>query len=208
MRLLPLVLCAACAHPPEPKPVIAPEPPPTLGRSLDVDPLRLARSAGEGPLRVAALVEKHLATVGVVHPGRAAGEAILLDATLPTPGYALTARLEARGEGFCRVRLEVERDGKPVAAAPWWAIDALERVYTGVGSLEPPPLPPVDDLTFARLRTEAAELARAGQDPPIDRAGYIHAPRPITAGGPEHYYAPPSGPSVLLPEDRRVMHRN
>jgi hypothetical protein len=202
-----MLLLAACAHvhedPPPP-----PEPPPTLGRALDVDPLRLERSAGEGPWRVAALVEKHLATVGVVHPGRAAGEAILLDAALPTPGYALTARLETRGEGFCRVRLEIESDGKPVATAPWWAIDALERVYAGVGSLDLPRLPALDDLTFARLRTEAAELARAGQDPPLDRAGYIHAPRPITAGGPQNYYAPPSGPSQMLPDDRRVMHRN
>jgi len=207
MRLLPVLLLAACAHPPEPKPVTAPEPPPTLGRSLDIDPLRLERSAGEGLWRVAALVEKHLATVGVVHPGRAVGQAILLDATLPTPGYALTARLESRGEGFCRVQLEIESDGKSVATAPFWTIDALERVYAGVGSLEPPRPPPLDDLTFARLRTEAAELARAGQDPLLDRAGYIHAPRPITAG-PLEYYAPPSGPSVLLPEDRRVMHRN
>jgi hypothetical protein len=204
-RLALIVVLAACKHAPEAKPVESVEAPITLGKSIDVDTMRLERSAQAAPWRVAALVEAHLATVGAVQPGRAEGGDIVIVALLPTAGYSLSARVVPKPEAFCQVRLEVVHEAKPVAAAPWWAIDALERVHAGVSSLRAPALARLDAPGFARLRSEAAELARNAADPPIDRDAYIHAPRPITAGGPEHYYAPPTGPSHLLPNDPRYM---
>lgn len=205
MRIVCLVCVAlsACGAPREAKTVSAPAPLPGLQRRLEIDTMRLARGAADGQWSVAGLVEKHLATVGLVRPGKTRDDTITLLADLPTPGYALRARVQPRPEQFCHLELEVISlpGERAVDAAPFWAVRALEESAGGIETLQPPRRRALDDARFARLHAQAARLAAQGRDPPITAEDYIHAARPLTGNVPEDYFAPmaPSAPSHLLP---------
>ncbi len=202
--LLLLTATLGCAAPREVKIVAAAEPEAPLTHRLELDTTRLSRGAADGQWSVAGLVEKHLATVGLVRQGKPEADTIHLVAELPAAGYALHARISPRPEQFCGFLVEVvQLSGdvlKPVASAPWWAIDALESVFTGVSTLRPPLRGPLDEARFARFHAQAAALARSGDDPPITPEAYIHAARPLQARDPDTYYSPASGPSHVLPE--------
>jgi len=94
-------------------------------------------------------------------------------------------------------------DERPLDAAPFWAIDALEAINSGIASGRAPRRGPLGDATFARLHAQAAQLARTGGDPPMSMAEYVHAPKPLTAGAPDTYYVPANGPSQVLPTQDR-----
>jgi hypothetical protein len=210
-RSLPLALAFAfafsfsfsgCAHPPETKNAVVSELPRSLERRIEVDTQRLARGPDRDQWTVAGFVEKHLAVEGLIRPGKTREDTLTLMVDLPTPGYALRARIEPRPEQFCRVTLDViatDRGDQPVEKAPWWAIRALESVGRGIDTLGPPKRPPMDDVRFARLHAAASKLRGSDEDPPITMEDYIHSPRPLVAGAAEEYFAPPTGPSQIAP---------
>ncbi|MFI5288231.1 MAG: hypothetical protein ACHQ17_01210 [Polyangia bacterium] len=186
-----------CAHPKEVVVVRTLSAPTGLERQMEIDTQQMAHGAQAGEFSPAGMVERQLATVGMVRARKAVEGAIELTAELPTPGYRLTARVAPRPEQFCRIDLAlvaVAPDGttKVAETAPWWAIHALETVAAGLNSLLPPRLAPLDEARFSRLSAQAAALAQKGQDPPLSMEDYVRVPRPLDAGESENYFAPPS----------------
>jgi len=190
--LLCLALCS-CATQKEAQQVAVAAPPPSLSHYLEIDTARLARGAAEGQWSVSGLVERHFAVEGLVRPGKKEEDAQVLLADLPTPGYALRARITPRPEQFCHLEIDLidTRDGKHADRAPWWAIHALEVVQRGIDTLQQPRRPQMDDARFAKLHAEAAELAKSGQDPPLSLDDYVRVPMRLESQAPTDYYAPP-----------------
>jgi hypothetical protein len=197
-RVLLCIWLAGCAAPKEARTVATIEAPLGLQRRTEIDTVRVSHGAATGQWSVAGLVEKHLAGFGLVRPGKSQEDTIVVLAELPTPGYALEARIQPRPEQFCHVELAVidAGTGRAVDTAPWWAIYALDESQRGIDTLTPPRRPPLDDTQFARLHAEALALAKSGEDRLLTFDEYLHAPRPLDLGG--HYYAPRE--SQLRPE--------
>jgi hypothetical protein len=193
-----------CATQKETQQVVMPQAPTPLAHHFEVDTARLPRGAGSDVWTVAGLVERHLAVEGLVHPGKKEQDTQVLVADLPTPGYALRARISPRPEQFCHVEIDLidTRDGKHVEKAPWWSIHALDVVQRGLDTLQPPRRPAIDANRFAGLHAQAAQLAQENADPPLTLEEYVHVPTRLESQAPTEYYAPPpsqTGPSVLLP---------
>jgi hypothetical protein len=207
MRLVLCLMLVGCATQKEAQQVVMPEAPTPLSHHLEVDTARLPRGAGSDVWTVAGLVERHLAVEGLVHPGKKEQDTQVLVAELPTPGYALRARISPRPEQFCHVEIDLvdTRDGSHVEKAPWWAIHALDQVQRGLDTLQPPRRPAINETRFADLHAQAAELAQQGVDPPLTLEQYVHVPTRIESQAPTEYWAPPAsqnGPSQLLPQKR------
>ena len=191
-RFVPcLVLLAACAGPKEAQVVQNTVLPTGLVRRLELDTVRLQRGARDDQWTVAGLVERHLATVGLVRPGEKKDDTITLLADLPTPGYALRAIIQPRPEQFCHLEVEVvqQPSGKRVDAAPWWVVHSLDEAMRNVETLAPPRFRAMDDVRFAKLHAEAAQAQARGEDRLMTWDEYLHAPRPLQAM-PDDYYIP------------------
>ena len=196
--LLIFALAASgCAHPKEVVEVRTLSAPTGLQRQMELDTEQMAHGAQAGEFSPAGMIERQLATVGMVRARKPVDGAIELTAELPTPGYRLIAKVAPRPEQFCRIDLAlvaVAADGsiKVAETAPWWAIHALETVTAGLQSLLPPRLGPLDEARFSQLRAQAAAFAQKGEDPALSMDDYVRVPRPLDAGESENYFVPPA----------------
>jgi hypothetical protein len=176
-----------------------------LAYRVEVDSTRLRRGSGLSAVAsVGQLVEDGLSRFFRVQSGPAGNDAERqIVAESPAPGYGVRAIIEQRADDFCMVIIEAVRlrpDGPPVPTplAPYSVHFAMEAVHAAVSALHPVNWPVMTTERFDLLRKQAAALAAAGEDPPIDEPAFAHTPRPLhRADDPPRYYAPRPEGSTL-----------
>ena len=191
-----MLAAAGCAPAPEVKIVAAIDHRPRVQKRVELDGAQL----GDVP----AFVTAHFQRVGKLQAVAAAPEngGQTLCAELPPMGYLLCGQVSARPDQFYVVELAVVAAADwraPLEAAPWWTIDALQTTARELESLRPPRMAPLMEDRFKRLRTQAEAMARANRDPLLTLEEFIHAPKPVQSSRDASYYAPPVGPSHVLP---------
>jgi hypothetical protein len=202
MKWMICLFLFGCASQKEAQQVVIPTPPPSLSYYLEIDTARLSRGAESGQWTVRGMVERHLATEGLVRPGKKEQDTDVLLAELPSPGYALRARISPRPEQYCHLEIDLvdPATGKHVDKAPWWAIHALESTQRGIGTLDAPHRDKITDERFARLHAQAAELAGAGKDPPLTLEEYERVPKRLESRSGSEYYSPPPSVTGAAPD--------
>jgi hypothetical protein len=194
MKWMICLLLCSCATQKEAQSVVIPAAQPTLSHYLEIDTARLQRGAESGQWTVSGMVERHLAVEGLVRPGKKELDSEVLLAELPSPGYALRARISPRPEQYCHLELDLveSASGKHVDRAPWSAIQSFETAYRGIATLDAPSHPKLDDERFAKLHAQAARLASEGRDPALTWDEYVKVPKRLQTSGGDYYAPPPS----------------